>query len=225
MASSKLPSLVVFDMAGTTLKDDGGIVNRALRTTLADAGIEVTPAQVNAVMGYPKPDAIAHLLALPKDDAKVVALHSEFVARMIDFYRGDPSVEEIEGTSLTFLKLRDAGVLLALDTGFSRKIADTVIDRLGWRSLIDASITSDEVPRGRPFPDMIDALLTKLEIADPKTVAKIGDTPSDLLEGASACCGWVVGVTQGSHTELELAAHSHTHLIPTVASLPTLFGL
>lgn len=220
---SKLPKLVVFDMAGTTLKDDGGIVNRALRTTLSEAGIDVTPAEVNAVMGHPKPDAIAQLLTLPKDDPQVGSLHQGFVDRMVRFYRSDPSVQEVDGTSLTFLKLRNAGVLLALDTGFSRMIANTVIDRLGWRSLLDASVTSDEVPRGRPFPDMIDALRERLGVADPNTVAKVGDTPSDLLQGTAAGCGWVIGVTQGSHTQSQLATHPHTHLIPNVVALNALF--
>ena len=223
--ASKLPELIVFDMAGTTLRDDGGIVNRALRTALAEAGITVTPAEVNAVMGLPKPDAIAQLLALPKDDPRVVGIHRDFVEGMVRFYRSDPSVEEIQGTSLAFLKIREAGIRIALDTGFSRKIADTVIDRLGWRSLLDASIASDEVARGRPHPDMIDALRERLGVGDPQSVAKVGDTPSDLQQGTAAGCGWVIGVTEGSHTKAELAAHPHTHLIPTIVALPATLGL
>lgn len=223
--TSKLPALVVFDMAGTTLRDDGGIVNRMLRSVLADAGTTATAAEVNAVMGLPKPDAIARLLEIPRDDPQVAALHRNFVGRMVRFYRENPAVEEVEGTSLVFLKLRAAGVQVALDTGFSRKIADAVIERLGWRSLLDASIASDEVPRGRPHPDMIDSLRETLGVTEPGHVAKVGDTPSDLLQGTAAGCGWVIGVTEGSHTGAELAAHPHTRLIPSVSSLPTLFGL
>ena len=53
--------LVVFDMAGTTVNDDDS-VNRCLRSSLAAAGLSVTAAQVNAVMGLPKPTAIAMLI-------------------------------------------------------------------------------------------------------------------------------------------------------------------
>ena len=53
--------LVVFDMAGTTVNDDDS-VNRCLRASLAAAGLSVTAAQVNAVMGLPKPSAIAILI-------------------------------------------------------------------------------------------------------------------------------------------------------------------
>ena len=46
--------LVVFDIAGTTVHDDDS-VNRCLRGSLAAVGLTVTAAQVNAVMGLPKP--------------------------------------------------------------------------------------------------------------------------------------------------------------------------
>ena len=45
---------------------------------------------------------------------------------------------------------------VALDTGFTRAIADVILARLGWDStVVDASVASDEVERGRPYPDLI----------------------------------------------------------------------
>jgi phosphonatase-like hydrolase len=85
---------------------------------------------------------------------------------------------------------------------------------------IDATVTSDEVAQGRPFPDMIFRAMELTGVTDVKRVAKVGDTPSDLGEGMAAGCGWVVGVTGGSHTREELLAHPHTHLIPSIAQLP-----
>jgi len=41
-------------------------------------------------------------------------------------------------------------------------------------------------------------------VEDPALVAKIGDTPSDLMQGLSAGCGLVVGVTYGTHTREQL---------------------
>lgn len=218
------PALVIFDMAGTTLLDEGGVVNRCLREALCAAGVFVTPDQVNEVMGLPKPQAIQRLLVCGSD-TRVAEIHADFVAKMIHYYEHHPLVQEIEGTSLVFVKLRSAGIKVALDTGFSRDIADTVIARLGWRLLLNGSVTSDEVPRGRPFPDMVEALMRHCWVTDPKHVAKIGDTPSDLQEGTAAGCGWVIGVTEGSHRRDELEGHPHTHLIPTIAELPALWGI
>ena len=57
--------------------------------------------------------------------------------------------------------MKDAGIKVALDTGFNRAITQVILDRLGWSDspLIDATICSDEVARGRPHPDMILALM------------------------------------------------------------------
>ena len=42
---------------------------------------------------------------------------------------------------------------MALDTGFSRPIVDAILARLDWTAglLLDATVTSDEVPRGGRF--------------------------------------------------------------------------
>src|SRR5262249_13771038 len=48
-------------------------------------------------------------------------------------------------------------------------------------------------------------------------------TPADLAEGTAAQCGFVVGVTSGSHTRDELAACAHTHLVDTLRELPAIF--
>jgi phosphonatase-like hydrolase len=218
------PELVIFDMAGTTVIDSGSPVHRCLREALAGAGVAVTHEQVNAVMGLPKPDAIRQLLVCGSE-ARVAEIHTQFVQRMIAYYKSEPHVAEIPGTSLVFVKLRQAGIKVALDTGFSRDIADIIIERLGWRLLLDGSVTSDEVPRGRPHPDMVFALMSRFGVGSAGQIAKIGDTPSDLHEGTAAGCGWVVGVWEGSHTEAELRAHPHTQLLANITELLPLWGI
>ena len=91
--------------------------------------------------------------------------------------------------------------------------------------MVDATISSDEVARGRPYPDMIRELMRRFAITDPKRVAKVGDTPADLEEGHNAGCGLVVGVTEGTHSRDQLEPHPHTHLISTVADFPGLLWL
>jgi phosphonatase-like hydrolase len=222
--------LVVFDMAGTTVKDEDS-VNRCLREALGAAGLAVSPADVNRVMGLPKPEAIAILVERAGRRADLAdrlgAIHSDFVDRSLAFYRNDPSVREIPGATRVFERLQHAGIRVALNTGFNRTITDAILDRLGWsRSpLIDATVSSDEVPRGRPHPDMILELMRRLRVADPGRVAKVGDTPSDLEEGRNAGCGLIVGVTKGTHSRDELEPYPHTHLIDTVADLPGVLEL
>jgi phosphonatase-like hydrolase len=220
--------LVVFDMAGTTVRDDDA-VNTCLRDALAGVAV-VSRAQVNAVMGWPKPMAIRELLECPQDrrgavtEEMVASVHNDFLQRMLRFYRTAPVVEPMPHTLEAFHQLKEAGVSLALDTGFSRPIVDAILARLGWNDafLLDAVVASDEVARGRPHPDLIFKAMELTGVADPKAVAKVGDTPSDLLEGLAAGCGLVVGVTNGTHTREELARHPNTHLIGSLRELPPL---
>jgi phosphonatase-like hydrolase len=215
--------LVVFDMAGTTVYD-GDAVNAAFRAALAGADIKAAPASVNAVMGLHKPEAIRILLKEVGRhflDSDVDALHEDFVRRMRDYYATDPTVREIPGASAAFAALRRAGMKIALNTGFNRAIADVILTRLGWQppKLIDAVVTSDEVARGRPHPDMIQALMARFGIHDSKRVAKIGDTRADLEEGANAGCGLNIGVTSGSYTREQLQAYPHSHIVASVAEV------
>jgi phosphonatase-like hydrolase len=217
-------------MAGTTVSE-GGAVYQCLRDTLAANGLEVSANSVHQVKGMDKYEALRILIE--KSDMRedllpgLDVIHEDFVERMIEFYRSDPSVGEIPGASETFRRLRRAGVKVALNTGFSRDIAQTLIDRLNWErdDLIDASVTSDEVDCGRPRPDMIRLLMMKLGVADPRRIAKVGDTPADLLEGRNAECGLVIGVTRGASTREQLEGFPHDHLIGSVADLPELLGI
>jgi len=50
----------------------------------------------------------------------------------------------------------------------------------------------------------------------------VGDTTSDLVAGARAGASLVIGVLSGAHSRAELAQAPHTHLIDSVADLPSL---
>ena len=224
--------LVVFDMAGTTVRDDGDDVGRCLRVALEGAGVRASRDEVNAVMGLPKPEAIRAMLQLRRprliaeiaDRAEIERIHQRFLALIIDHYATSQGVAEVEGASRAFDALHDAGVRVALDTGFSRPIAQVILERLGWArdGRIDACVTSDEVTRGRPFPELIFEAMRRTSVRDVAAVAKVGDTPSDLQEGTSAGCSLVIGVTEGTHTAAQLRAHPHTHLVASVEDVPEL---
>jgi phosphonatase-like hydrolase len=220
--------LVVFDMAGTTVAE-GGAVYRALRNSLAARGVVVSDEALHQVKGMDKREALRLLVeqtARPETfRPHLPAIENDFVNHLLEFYQTDPGVGEVPGASEVFQWLRQRGIRVALNTGFSRLIAQTLVDRLGWATagLIDASVTSDEVEQGRPAPFMIDHLRNQLGIRERRWVAKVGDAPADLLEGAAAGCGLNLGVTCGSSTRTQLEGLPHDALLETIADLPDLF--
>jgi phosphonatase-like hydrolase len=212
--------LVVFDLAGTTVRDTNTVAG-ALQAALAEIGVMASVAEVNAVMGIPKPVAIAQILAAHGSDGDVNTIHARFQSLMIEIYRTDPGIDEIQGATDVMQQLKFAGLKIAVDTGFDRAITDVVIGRMPWRDLIDDSIASDEVAHGRPTPDMLFALAERQGVA-PSDIVKVGDTPSDIQEGRAAGAGLVVGVLYGTHTREQLAPHGPDALIEHLSELPGL---
>jgi phosphonatase-like hydrolase len=204
-------SLVVFDMAGTTVLDKGHVAG-AFLDAFRSQGLALPEGAADPVMGYRKVDAIRILLRkyFPEKqdnlEESISAIHSLFEQKMVDFYLTDPSVTPMPGAEVLFNALRDLGVKVALNTGFTRKIADAILYRIGWRDsgVVDATICSDEVPEGRPAPFMMQRLMELTGVADSRTVAKVGDTEVDIEEGQEALCGLVIAVTTGSCTREEL---------------------
>lgn len=222
--------LVVFDMAGTTVKDNDN-VHAALQKAFAMEGISISRNEANDVMGYPKPVAIHELLKLRGHanpaEVFIQQIFRNFQQEMVNYYQHAPEVREIEGVSKLFDVLHKNRIKVAIDTGFDRRIADTILKRLGWqeKGLIDVSITSDEVARGRPYPDMIFRAMELTGVADAKQVAKVGDTASDLQQGTAAGCRFVVGVTTGAFTKEALVKEPHTHIISHLSELLPLMNI
>ncbi len=191
MPSTKL---VVFDLAGTTVRDRGDVAT-AFTQALTEHGLP-TPDQedVNEVMGFRKIDAIRILLdkyGKPGDAGKqelIDDIHKRFTELMIQFYENDQDLQPLPYAENLFQELHDRGVKVALNTGFTRPITETILHRLNWRNspLIDAVISSDEVPEGRPEPFMIQTIMQQLGITDSREVVKIGDTEVDVQEGRNA---------------------------------------
>jgi phosphonatase-like hydrolase len=210
--------LIVFDLAGTTVHDNKD-VHRVLRNVLKQIDVTISIEDANRVMGIPKPVAIRQLLSEQNypsiTDEFIDSIHKSFVSQMVGFYKTSPEVKEKEGVSDTFRKLKAAGIKIVVDTGFDRIVTNAVLERMGWQTqgLIDASVTSDEVERGRPYPDLIFKAMELTHITDVKRVAKVGDTAFDLQEGSSAGCGLVVGITSGAFSKEELEKEIHTNLI------------
>jgi phosphonatase-like hydrolase len=218
--------LVVFDIAGTTVKDDHN-VSQAFREALKKYDYDVPLEMINPLMGYEKNLAITQMLHLHEpDESKITAelvnnIHREFVQQMIYFYQFEPGIEPLPHVEETFAALHRSGIQVGINTGFSRDIAETVINRLQWREkgLIDYLVGSDEVELGRPHPYMIQKMMHEGGITNPLEVAKVGDTEVDVREGQNAGCAYVIGVTTGIFTREELESYHPTHIIDDIAKV------
>ena len=219
----KAIKLAVFDLAGTTIKHKLE-VHTALVEAFESEGIEITLKDANDAMGISKPVAIQQILeekGIASSEQKINIIHDQFLDNIKTYYEESNDVEEKEGASELFQWLRNRNIKVTVDTGFGRKTTDVVVKRLGWldKGLIDFSVASDEVEKGRPYPYMIQKAMKHFNVEDPGQVIKIGDTPVDLQEGYNAECQLNIGVLDGAYEKEELLKFPHTHLVGNILDI------
>ena len=218
--------LVVCDIAGTTVVDKD-FVSVAFVEAFLEEGIDLDPIEIKPLMGFKKTEAIMQVLnniGRDYDDTVVGRIHDNFERIMIRFYSNSNEVEGLPGVEEFFDFCRENGILVALNSGFPRKIVDVIMDRLGWveNCQVALTIASDEVAAGRPSPLMIQQLMEKLGIQNSSEVLKVGDTMVDIQEGHNAECGKVIGITTGTYSREQLEVYAPDHIIDNLLDLKRL---
>jgi phosphonatase-like hydrolase len=215
--------LVVLDVGGTIIEDRGD-VPETLRSAMAKQRITATPAEISEWRGASKREIIRHFVerqapAGADREKLVTAIYQDFSARLSEIYR---TVPPIAGAEDAIRSLRQSGYLVATTTGFDREIAIPIFQRLGWEKYFVASICSDDVAQGRPAPFMLFHAMESARVNNVAEVMAVGDTPLDLQAGTNGGLRAVVGVLSGASRAELLQREPHTHILPSVASLPAL---
>lgn len=229
--------LVVFDMAGTTVKDENE-VQACFFTAAECTGLDVESDRLNAMMGWAKKQVFQTLWQEqigadhPDHATKVEGSYTKF-KEVLEHHYQTQSVQPTEGCLDLFDWLNSQKIKIALNTGFYREVTHIILNRLGWdqgldenyvgseASRIQASVTPSEIynNEGRPAPYMIQKAMYLLGVKDPKTVIAIGDTPSDLEAGINANCLLALGATNGTHTQAQLESYPNHGLLSSLSEL------
>jgi len=218
--------LIVCDMAGTTVQE-GGLVYKILQSSMQEFGLEVPDDAMHKWHGAKKEAVIEHFarqsgIADHEIEDKVLQVADSFTSAIDDAYFDEASTISHIDVSLFgyFSQLRNAGIKIALDTGYPQNIQEGLVKRLGFEKVVDSWISSYDVSAGRPYPYMIHQLMERLNIENVKRVAKVGDSVRDIECGRNAGCGLVVGVLSGADSATELMAAGADIVCQVVTDLP-----
>jgi len=213
--------MVVFDMAGTTINENN-VVYKTLHKAIADFGIKT---ELDTVLEYgagkEKHQAIKDVLShLGKTDVDSEAIFTKFKI-LLDQAYATLDVKPISGVEKTMIALKERGIKVVLNTGYSSVVANSLLKKVKWIEGVyyDALITSDDVVNGRPYPDMIEKAIRLFDIKDTTTVLKAGDSVIDIIEGKNAHCGITIGVLSGAQTKEQLEKANPTYILDSLASL------
>ncbi|MDF0692908.1 HAD family hydrolase [Aquirufa ecclesiirivi] len=235
--STKNIQLVVLDMAGTSILDEHEVEHCFKKAALKN-GLLSSDDRILALQGYAKLYVFQTLWTEqlgegdPMVEQKAQTSYQDFTQILEEHYLKS-EVKPTEGCLELFHYLHQQGIYITLTTGFYRKVANIILDKIGWgktlnqnymniqnKSGIHLSVCPDEVHGiGRPAPNMIELAMSRFGITDKSRVINVGDTPVDLAFGKNAGVRLALGVCNGTHSREQLEAYPNDGLLNNIADL------
>ena len=189
--------LLIFDWDGT-LMDSAACIAASLQAACADLGY-ARPSERDAryIIGLGLNDALAHVLP-----GVAIAEYPRVVDRYRHhFLQRDAGTALFSGAAEMLQSLRQAGHVLAVATGKSRRGLDRALAATGLAACFQATRCADE-GHSKPDPQMLHRLLEQLQV-DPRRALMIGDTTHDMKMALAAGVARLA-VTHGAHEKSAL---------------------
>jgi phosphoglycolate phosphatase len=225
-------TVACLDMAGTTIADDGTVMEAFSAAIAAQnlpaATYDQAMTAVRSSMGQSKIEVFRRILG---DEETAQKANDAFEDHYAAAVRGG-AVAAVPGAEETITALRQAGVRVCLATGFSPATRDAIIDKLVWGGLIDLALSPADAGfwgfegRGRPWPDLPLIAMLKLRGGAVSELAVVGDTASDIESGLRAGAAIVAGVLTGASSRADLERAGAPLVLDTIGDiLPYVTGL
>ena len=191
--------IIVLDWDGT-LVDSADAIVQCMSDAAASVGLPVpSPTAVRQIIGLGLPEAVRSLFPAGEQEqlAELTSAYSHhYRARPGDLPPLFPGVEQ------TLAALLDAGYLLAVATGKSRRGLDRELQRRELGDLFQVTRCADETA-SKPDPQMLVEILDEAGFGANQAVM-VGDTEFDMLMARRAGVR-KIAVTYGAHSRLQLS--------------------
>jgi len=172
---------VVFDLDGVIV-DSEQVWDDVRERFVAEAGGTYTEAATRAMMGMSSPEWSRYLveeLGVPMTAGEA---NAEVVRRMLERYGEAPPL--IPG-AVDAVRRVGARWPLAIASSANRELIDVVVAAAGLADLIRVSVSSEEVERGKPAPDVYLEAARRLGV-DPTRCAAVEDSHNGLRSARAA---------------------------------------
>ena len=188
---------VIFDVDGT-LVDSVDLHAKAWQDAFRDFGHDVAFQAVRDQIGKGGDQLMPVFLSPEELEARGEELEAHRSKIMKERYA--PEIRGFPGVRDLFLRLREDGVRIALASSAKAEELQNYKKIAGIEDLVDAETSSDDAEKSKPFPDIFQAAMARLEGVDPAAVIVVGDTPYD-AEAAVKAGLRPVGVLCGGFPE------------------------
>ena len=176
-----MPDAVIFDLDGVLL-DSEQRWNEAKEALVRESGGRWRAEAPTVMMGMSSPEWSAYLrddLGVPMD---ADAISRDVVRRMEEGYRRELPLLPGAAHSVGALSGRWP---LGLASSSNREVIDLVLELAGFAGAFRVTVSSEEVERGKPFPDVYLTAARRLG-ADPGRCVAVEDSSNGLRAAAAA---------------------------------------
>ncbi len=177
-----LIAAVVFDLDGVIVDTEQVWDDVRARLT-ADWGGTYTAEAQRAMMGMSSTEWSRYMhdeLGLTQSPEEIDA---EVVRRMLARYR--EALPLVDGAVAAVERLHRGGLALAVASSSNRPLIDAVIEIAGMRPYFTVTVSSEEVPRGKPSPDVYLEATRRLGIG-PELCAAVEDSANGIRAARAA---------------------------------------
>jgi HAD superfamily hydrolase (TIGR01509 family) len=197
---TKTVRAVIFDIDGTLL-DSVDLHAQAWVDAFAHFGVTISHDQARSQIGKGGDQLLPVFL-----DAERIEREGETIeAYRSDLFKRDylAKVKPFPSVRALFEHLKGQGLTIALASSGKAKEVEHYQSLMKVEDLTDVVVSSDDVERSKPFPDIFQAALEKLAPITAAEAVVIGDTPYD-AEAAQKAGLPTIGVLCGGFPEADL---------------------
>jgi HAD superfamily hydrolase (TIGR01509 family) len=208
-----LIAAVVFDLDGVLVQSEE-VWDAARRELVAASGRRWPPEATSAMMGMSSVEWSRYLSERLEVPAEPPQISERVVRAVADRYRR--RLPWIPGAREAVARLASRWPL-ALATSSNREIIDLVLEAGGLRTMFAATVSSEEVERGKPAPDVYLEAARRLGVTADRCAA-VEDSSNGLLAAAAAGMR-AIAIPNPDHPPSQEALRAAAAVLPSLDEL------
>jgi HAD superfamily hydrolase (TIGR01509 family) len=180
---------VIFDLDGLLL-DSESAWDGGRKALVAEHGLEWPDGATEAMLGMSSPEWSRYVrdeLHVPLEPAEI---SDRVVAHVLDSYA--ERLPLLPGAGEAVARLAERWPL-GLASSSNRPVIDRVMETSGWGDVFRTWVSSEEVARGKPAPDVFLEAAERLGVS-PRDAAGIEDSHNGILAARAAGLGRVIAI-------------------------------
>jgi 2-hydroxy-3-keto-5-methylthiopentenyl-1-phosphate phosphatase len=202
---------IIFDLDGTLLEAYEAIYI-GLREALQHFGREIFPFwDLRKYMKADLETTLSHFFSPEEVPRAVPIMRKKYAEVYLDH------THFLDGAREVLERLRSQGIFLGIASNKFGRFSRGALLHLGVSDFFKSVIGAGDVPRNKPYPDMIQAALREMDLS-PEEVIFVGDTLTDIETGKQAGVD-VYALPTGFYSKMELSEKKPRRILRNLEEL------